>query len=363
MSCDLPSWVHEASCLPLAFAQVREDPLIDRLIVDRLNQDASVMMVASGGCTAAFLATAPKLAHLHLVDNNPAQLALTRLKLALLQTTRSEWRLALMGHVSMPVDQRGRVLTGYLSELGLSMDVMGPSDLIARLGPDQTGRYEFLFAELRKELSAEAGNLEALLRLTDPIEQQCRIDSSTRLGGALDKALDKVFALPHLIKLFGEQATKNPVEPFSRHFARRIRTILATQPAQDNPYLWQMLKGCYSPTCVSSWFYEAVPERMPRITTSLSPMAEALAAAPDSFDFVHLSNILDWLAPQEAQATLNLAWQALRPGGWVLVRQLNSSLDIPGLGQGFSWHIKDGHALEKRDRSFFYRQLHLGRKP
>ena len=30
-------------------------------------------------------------------------------------------------------------------------------------------------------------------------------------------------ALPHLVRLFGEEATKNPVEPFARHFARRIR--------------------------------------------------------------------------------------------------------------------------------------------
>ena len=34
-------------------------------------------------------------------------------------------------------------------------------------------------------------------------------------------------------------------------------------------------------------------------------MAEALKSSPNSFDFVHLSNILDWLSPEEARATLS----------------------------------------------------------
>jgi len=42
-------------------------------------------MVASGGCTAAVLATMPNVAAIHLVDANPAQLALARLKLRLLE--------------------------------------------------------------------------------------------------------------------------------------------------------------------------------------------------------------------------------------------------------------------------------------
>ena len=91
-------------------------------------------------------------------------------------------------------------------------------------------------------------------------------------------------------------------------------------------------------------------------------MAAALQEAREEFDFVHLSNILDWLTPEEALTTLDLAASALRRGGWVLLRQLNSTLDIPNLGPGFSWQRGDAEFLHARDRSFFYRQLHLGRK-
>jgi S-adenosylmethionine-diacylglycerol 3-amino-3-carboxypropyl transferase len=53
---------------------------------------------------------------------------------------------------------------------------------------------------------------------------------------------------------------------------------------------------------------------------------------------------------------------ALRPGGWTLIRQLNSTLDIPSFGKGSSWQTQEAQALHATDRSYFYRALHLGRK-
>ena len=91
-------------------------------------------------------------------------------------------------------------------------------------------------------------------------------------------------------------------------------------------------------------------------------MVGALAERPGEFDFVHLSNILDWLDPDDARTTLDVARRALRPGGWTLVRQLNSTLDVERLGDGFEWHANRARRLHQTDRSFFYRALHLGRR-
>ncbi|HBP18649.1 MAG TPA: hypothetical protein DEA08_12795, partial [Planctomycetes bacterium] len=82
---DLPDWILAAQALPLAFALVREDPLQDQALVRQLAAERgsglAVLQIASGGCTAALLAREPAVAQLHLVDANPAQLALNRLKL------------------------------------------------------------------------------------------------------------------------------------------------------------------------------------------------------------------------------------------------------------------------------------------
>jgi len=92
-------------------------------------------------------------------------------------------------------------------------------------------------------------------------------------------------------------------------------------------------------------------------------MAQALTQHKQSVDFVHLSNILDWLSREEARSILDLTWQALRPGGCTFIRQLNSNLDIPSLGSNFEWpKMSPADMLHKRDRSFFYRKLHLGRE-
>ena len=113
METELASWMKKTAGLPLAFAQVREDALQDRWIVDSLPAGARVLMIASGGCTAALLATRPNVAQLHLVDANPAQLALAQLKLRLL-TLPGQQRLAILGHTEMDASDRAAAITRLL---------------------------------------------------------------------------------------------------------------------------------------------------------------------------------------------------------------------------------------------------------
>jgi S-adenosylmethionine-diacylglycerol 3-amino-3-carboxypropyl transferase len=358
----LASWVAEAAKLPVAFAQVREDPLLDDWIVRQLNPKARIIMIASGGCTLAFLAARGRTARIDVVDPNPAQIALARLKIHLLQNVAPADRLALLGHAPLPTNEREKRLLAALHTTGVGADAVGPSRVWAEEGPDHTGRYERVFAQLRKELEPHAAEVQRLLSLRDPDEQARRVDPATTLGMALDDAFDRAMDLTILVRLFGEGATRNRVEPFARHFARRTRHVLATLPAADNPYLCQVLAGHYPPGAEAPWLAEPIPDRLPEITWNTTTMTEALRRVSGAHDFVHLSNILDWLSPEEARATLDLARAALRPGGWIIIRQLNSTLDIPSLSEGFAWQAEDAQELHGRDRSFFYRDLHVGRK-
>ena len=147
-----------------------------------------------------------------------------------------------------------------------------------------------------------------------------------------------------------------------RHFAGRIRWALAHFPAADNPWLWQMLAGQFPPAARYPWFDAPAPAAMPKVTYTHATMDAALAGCGGNFDFVHLSNILDWLSESEARRTLELAAAALRPGGYTLIRQLNSTLDVRALGSQFDWDADVSADLHARDRSFFYTALHLGRR-
>jgi S-adenosylmethionine-diacylglycerol 3-amino-3-carboxypropyl transferase len=346
--------------LPVAFAQVREDALVDLAVVESLSRPAKILMVASGGCTAAALAASGNAASLHLVDPNPAQIALSRLKLELLVEADPNLRRAMLGHSAMLVGERKQRLLSMLGRLELPADRLGPIDFVAEVGPDYAGRYEQLFRALRAALGTHAPAVELLLHCSGTAEQRALAAAGTPIGQALDTALGQVMALPNLVNLFGSEATRNPAAPFDRHFAARIRHALGTLPAADNPWLWQMLLGRFPDSAAYPWLNAQRSKTLPPMTWECGFMQAALESRPGEFDFIHLSNILDWLSPERAVETLELTFKALNPGGCVLVRQLNSSLDIPALGGQFRWDAEGARVLHGRDRSFFYRALHWG---
>ena len=78
-------WAGEAAKLPLAFSQVREDPRLDTSLARLLPEQATVVMIASGGDTLVELARLP-LQRIHAVDLNPAQLAALELRVAAYRT-------------------------------------------------------------------------------------------------------------------------------------------------------------------------------------------------------------------------------------------------------------------------------------
>lgn len=336
--------------------------MLDLWVVERLPPNARIVMIASGGCTAALLCASPRTDRIHLVDPNPAQLALTRLKLNLLQGSEAVERLRLLGHMPLPAEDRCSAMDRLLAELEMPATILGPPSWVAEVGPDHAGRYERVFAALQHSLREVEAKLQRVLSTNDCNAQSAALSPETSLGRRLDDALDAVMSLPILVRLFGAEATNNPVESFSRHFAGRIRHALSTLPAATNPFLWQMLAGRFPDNVAYTWLRLPRLVRLPEIAVSNRFMAEVLEGASLDHDFVHLSNILDWLSPERAAATLDLAWKALRSGGFILVRQLNSSLDIPSLGPQFEWLTSESEELHRRDRSFFYRALHLGRK-
>ncbi|RYD61663.1 MAG: DUF3419 family protein, partial [Verrucomicrobiaceae bacterium] len=302
--------------------------------------------------------------HLHLVDLNPAQLALAQLKIRLLVQATPDARLGLLGHKADAAPQRPQILKFFIEQAGHAPDIFGPEELVDALGVDHAGRYEILFHHLREALSDFRTEIETLLDLTEPAEQARRSHPGTPLGAALDRAFGSVMRIENLVCLFGEEATRNALRSFSSHFLAQLRHILATLPARGNPFLSQLLLGTFRHGSTYDWFQRTRPELEPEIVYERASAIEALTALPPaSVDLVHLSNILDWLSPEDAKKTLFLAFRALRPRGLTVIRQLNSTLDIPAFEKRFTWRRKLATELHRKDRSFFYRSLHIGEKP
>lgn len=359
------SWAQEAAALPLAFAQVREDPQLDLQLIRQLPASPTVVMIASGGETAIPLGREP-LGALHLVDMNRSQLALTRLKWALAGEA-PELALALLGHLPLSDDHRARELTHRLSRLDLAPANLGPVDLVSQLGPDHSGRYERTFAALRLALQPWQSQLDQLLNSSDPEWATRFAAPEAEFGRALDQAFAEVMSLPNLVRLFGTEATQNPRQSFASHFAQRTRVALRRFPANSNPFLWQIFAGRFPEGHCYDWLQPASGGRTPCRVQPVyhhGKMNEVLDELPPrSVDLVHLSNILDWLSFTQAQVTLQSAARVLKPGGRVIIRQLNSTLDIPAIPSEFQWDLELGTTLESIDRSFFYPGIFVGVRP
>lgn len=358
------SWIDQAATLPIAFAQVREDALLDLVAISKYcPKGANVLMVASGGCTACAIAARGLASSIHLSDINRAQLQLTQLKLSLLQAPLYN-RLAILGHVSISAEARKKQLTQLCQKENIPLDAFGPIDLIAQIGLDYAGRYECVFAQLQQQLHPHAKTLQQLFESRSiPVQKQLIVPESP-FGRDFDAALDHVLAQKNLVRLFGQGATANRVQEFSRHFAQRIRHFLSTLVAADSPYLSQMLLGRFFQNLLYPWFMIVPSQQMPKLTWSHAPMEDTLRTVEaGSMDFIHLSNIIDWLQPSEARQLLELTWNALRPGGVVFIRQLNSNIAIQEHEPRFNWLTEHANRLLEYDRSFLYRHLHLGRKP
>jgi S-adenosylmethionine-diacylglycerol 3-amino-3-carboxypropyl transferase len=356
------NWISLASRLPLAFAQVREDPLIDLSIIAKLAPGARGIMVASGGCTAALLSGQNKFVHLTLVDMNPAQLGLTAIKLELLKHFTPDDRLSILGHKFMPVKTRRKILRQLLAETSAAENTLGPLDLVAELGPDYAGRYELLFRRLQYEIGASE-QTQRMLALDKTEHQQKFFNASPEYFERLKNAFNSVLSLPNLVQLFGETATRNAAMPFADHFYNRTVHAFQTLPAASNPYLSQVLSGQFRSNSSYAWLELPAIEFATEITYAPVSMLHALTKSRETFDFIHLSNILDWLSEDEALALLKVAASKLNKDGWIIVRQLNSTLQIPELGKSLSWHKDLAKTLHATDRSYFYRELHLAQHP
>lgn len=358
----LPLWVQHSLNLPLRFAQVREDPSLDALVVNRLPRDATLLIVGSGGCTFAVLAPLSNVKAVHVVDPNPAQLALCRVKLELLQTQALSSRLEILGHRTLDPEIRERRVEKICAQTGDTPDIFGPTDYITEVGLDYAGRYESVFRQISSALESLPDDVLDLLRLEGTSAQARWLKSHPDFIAGLRESFDHVMSLENLVALFGATATQNPVTDFSTHFFQRTVHALLCFNASTNHFLWQVLASSAACKPVARWLSQPIQEMSAELRYESATMQDYLTQTDLLFDYIHLSNVLDWLTTDEARSLLELTWSRLKPKGYTLIRQLNSNLPIRSLGDCFSWLDEDSDVLHREDLSYFYRGVHCGQR-
>ncbi len=338
----------------IAFAQVREDPLIDeqvaRALAERAGRPIRVLMIASGGCTALGLLALPEVDRIVAVDANPAQLHWVELRRAAIA---HDQHAALCAPGAEPVYER---LRPHLPAATAAYWDGHRADLAE--GPLHCGRFEALFRELAAGLRA-AG--------IDPFA-----DARAAVAApGWRPAFDAVFERGKLARTFGPAAVDYSMDrSFGEHFADVVARALLRWPAGANYFLHQMLQERYAdgpggrPPCLQPQVQAAARARgLDRLDLRPLRFTDAVEQLPAEapFDLVHTSNISDWMPIAEMRAMLGRIAARLAPGGVVLGRRLNGDHHLADVfASVLAVDPARCEALQAADRSFFYREVVVG---
>lgn len=336
-----------ATEFPIMFSQVREDPRVDLDIVESLARpNVKVLMIASGGCTLGVLARHPRICAIDAVDVNPAQIALCKLKLLLLNESPTV-RAQVLGHLPSPHRE------AQLSSLNIDPEAFGEAAAVYRYGPDYVGRYEWLFRSFSEPFKQTA--LGQKLPFTASIEQQQALLQQDLCE--VRALFDSIFSLDSLIALFGPNAVQNRKTSYADHFYHRFLWTLSHQLIHTNPFFYQFAYLTY-PENAQTVFLSLPPKAPCPVQFHTSPMLGYLVSQEAAtYDYIHLSNILDWENQGTIDQIIHQSARILKKGGKLSIRQLNSNVEAhhhPNL----SFTLYNNTS----DLSFFYPKIHIGEK-
>lgn len=345
----------------LAFAQVREDPRVEREVVrrvaERAGRPARVLMIASGGCTALALLALDEVDRIVAVDASAAQLRLIELRREAMRALPLDAQLRLLGAAPAEAAERRALYEALRPSLPAAARAhfdARPRDVEA--GLLHAGRFEALFRELAAALAA-AG--------LDPLRDPAGAVASPRWR----EVFERVFERGALARRFGPAAVDYSMDrEFGEHFADVVAGALARFAPGESYFLHQVLEGRYPergalPPCLTDGVQRAARARgLDRLALVHARFDEALdALPPEPFELVQISNISDWMPVGALRALLARVRDRLAPGGAVLGRRLNGDHVLADV---FAAELEVDRpfsaALLAADRSFFYREVVVG---
>lgn len=312
----------------LSFAVVREDPELERSVLQRdLPMATAALVVASGGCTALSLLGAMPALEVHAFDINPVQLAHVRAK---------------------------------FEAANAGADRLNIHDADPRM-LNQSGEFERLFRMLRESLRSlvtSDAEIERFFHSRDRSERLAIVRRWTQ-SPYWAPIFESVFHDRMLEAMFGPSATQH-AEPgsYPRYFQRVFERGLTHERAADNYFLHHVLLGKYLANALPSYIRHPAAKLPTLLLGSLPDLSDL-----SRYDLLSLSNILDWSDDAQTLEWARALRMGARRGAAILIRQLNNQRDLhSALGEDFSLDMARSDELLAMDRSLFYERVLLYRR-
>lgn len=295
------------------YSTVRED---ERIVDDGLRPQRGerVLVITSGGCISLKLLLAD-VAEVVSVDLSGYQTALLQLKAA---GARALSHSELWEFLGLAASVR-RASLYQRARVALSPPAAQYWDQRAgqiEAGITLMGRNDRLLHWIGQAVTAIQGRrrVERLLRCTSLGEQREIVEgewNTRRWRAMLDALLDR--------RVLGRIIESELADP-GACIRAEIDHVLRNVPIADNFYLHYLLRRSYpSSEVCPAWLmarnHTQVAERVERLTPWTEPLDAYLASSTaGTFDGFYLSNIFDWMAPQDLERVLDQIIAAARPG-------------------------------------------------
>ncbi len=357
------------------FGQVREDASVEavalKTIIDSGVTYPFIVAVGSGGCTGFSLLTVAEPSRLVLVDINPAQIHLLRLKAILL----SEENIPDLGEA---ICHDARTAFGLVRE---RLELSTRNFWDARLhrldkGLNQCGLIDRRMTQMMAlfhRFVQSPKTTDALLNAPS-LEQQRQVYDSRWKKGILRLVFRLALSRPALRLVYGPEFVRLAPANLGAIAFNRLEQVFTQIAARNNPYIWQAFVGSYTEQAVTrnALPLYLLPANLPAVRAGLertefavSDMTQVLQnCEPGSVHFVALSNILEGMSASYGRKLLTALTHAMHPAGAAVLRFL---LPPPPdwqswLGPGLCVDDELSADLEARDRSLFCRFIRVIRK-
>lgn len=324
----------------LFFAQVREDPLLE---IDALSplENASVVVVSSGGCTA-FSLLAAGAARVTAVDLNSTQNHLVELKAAALRRLATPEVMSFFGVARGTPERRARTyqtVRPFLTE-GAARFWDAHQRLLGRgaLTCGVSEQFVGIVVRVVRLFIHGPGRIERLLSARSLEEQRAIFHREWNTGRwrALFSLLLNRWTFNRAFDPEFFREVENP--SFAAHFRGLLEHALCDVPVRNNYFLHQMLLGTYpvrepggAPPYLERTAREVLRSRLGNLHLVDGSYRDYLATcAESSVDGLAISNICEWLDTDAIDELFAQIVRVAKPGARFCFRNFVGHTTIPG---------------------------------
>lgn len=349
---------------PYNFGQSQEDELTEAAALNLGTQDRVVSIASAGDMPLSLAALGAK--KVTALDIDPAQLALTRLKLTAVRRLGRREAIGFLGYLPMKKHRRRELYLGVSSALAPEDQAFWDDAKVAiSSGVIWAGRFERYLRYLRFAVVSVLGrrNVAAMFECQTLDEQQAYFDKA--IGRPIIKRIFRFAFEPKQFSGRGMDprslAHRTSEVPLGDQYFAWFRNFCSGNLASENyflqlTFLGHVLNPDIVPAYLSPAGYEVLKQQADRVILRQGDIVTYLTELPpDGFDKVHLSNICDWMDHDSFNKVMHLLVAKSAPGARIVWRFLHVDRALPlGMEDCIIEERDAGKALRKTDRYPFY---------